>query len=137
MNPRPTNILTEMFSMLTLFASKCTDKTTLRKLIELANDPARLSEGHVLFEEIRGKTLAAEKRKDESAVVQYAFEEMCAKTLFNLTHPAAPFDADCAFWVLPWAVHLGARLGISKPGQISPLLEPSQGRPATGNNSAP
>ena len=67
-------------------------------------------------------TLAADKRRDELALAQYAFEEICAKTLYNLTHECAPFDPDSPFWVLPLAVDLGLRLGVTDPGEISPLL---------------
>jgi hypothetical protein len=74
------------------------------------------------FSEVRQKTLAAERRKDELALAQYAFEEICAKTLYNLTHGAAPYDPDSPFWILPLAVELARQLGVTDPGEISPLL---------------
>ena len=123
MTRRPTDIITAMLAPLTLFEARCEDKATLRKLIALAEDRSRRKEAHALFSEIRQKTLAAEKRKDEFALAQYAFEEICAKTLYNLTHEPAPFDADSPFWVLPLALDLGRRLGITNPGDISPLLK--------------
>jgi hypothetical protein len=123
MTRRPTDIITAMLAPLTLFEARCEDKATLRKLITLAEDRSRRKEAHALFSEIRQKTLAAEKRKDEFALAQYAFEEICAKTLYNLTHEPAPFDPDSPFWVLPLALNLGRRLGISDPGDISPLLK--------------
>ncbi|MBK6704542.1 MAG: hypothetical protein IPG56_12890 [Caulobacteraceae bacterium] len=95
---------------------------TLRKLIALANDRTRRKEAHALFSEIRQKTLAAHKREDELALAQYAFEEICAKTLYNLTHEPAPFDPDSPFWVLPLALQLGQRFGVTDPAEISPLL---------------
>jgi hypothetical protein len=122
MTGRPTDIITAMMAPLTFFEARCADKDTLRKLIALANDQSRCKEAHALFSEIRQKTLAAEKRKDEFALAQYAFEEICAKTLYNLTHEPAPFDPDSPFWVLPLAVDLGLRLGVTDPGEISPLL---------------
>src|SRR5690606_4815140 len=123
MTRRPTDIITAMLAPLTLFEARCEDKATLRKLIALAEDRSRRKEAHALFSEIRQKTLAAETRKDEFALAQYAFEEICAKTLYNLTHEPAPFDADSPFWVLPLALDLGRRLGITNPGDISPLLK--------------
>jgi len=123
MTRRPTDIITAMLAPLTLFEARCEDKATLRKLIALAEDRSRRKEAHALFSEIRQKTLAAEKRKDEFALAQYAFEEICAKTLYNLTHEPAPFDADSPFWVLPLALDLGRRLGFTNPGDISPLLK--------------
>lgn len=123
MTRRPTDIITAMLAPLTLFEMRCEDKDTLRKLIVLAEDRSRRKEAHALFSAIRQKTLAAEKRKDEFALAQYAFEEICAKTLYNLTHEPAPFDPDSPFWVLPLALDLGRRLGITDPGDISPLLK--------------
>src|SRR5215470_8158811 len=119
---RPTDIITAMLAPLTFFEGRCEDKDTLRKLITLANDRSRRKEAHALFSEIRQKTLAAEKRRDELALAQYAFEEICAKTLYNLTHEPAPFDPDSPFWVLPLAVDLCLRFGVTDPGEISPLL---------------
>jgi hypothetical protein len=112
-----------MLAPLTLFEVRCADKATLRKLIVLAEDRSRRKEAHALFSEIRQKTLAAEKRKDAFALSQYAFEEICAKTLYNLTHEPAPFDPDSPFWVLPLALDLGRQLGITDPGDISALLK--------------
>jgi hypothetical protein len=89
---------------------------------ELANDKSRRKEAHALFSEIRLKTLAAEKRNDQLALAQYDFEEICAKTLYNMTHEPAPFDPDSPFWVLPLALELGQILGITDAGEISPLL---------------
>lgn len=95
----------------------------MQTLKALAEDRSRWKQAHALFSEIRQKTLAAEKRKDELALKQYAFEEICAKTLYNLTHEPAPFDPDSPFWVLPLALDLGRQLGITDPGAISPLLK--------------
>jgi hypothetical protein len=104
------------------FEGRCKDKETLRKLITLANDRSRRKEAHALFSEIRKKTLAAEKREDQLALAQYAFEEICAKTLYNMTGEPAPFDPDSPFWVLPLALELGQTLGATDAGEISPLL---------------
>lgn len=122
MAERPTDIIMAMLGLLRFFEARCEDKDTLRKLSALTNDAARRREAHALFSEIRQKTLAAEKRKDGLALTQYAFEEICAKTLYNLTQEPAPFDPDSAFWVLPLALDLGRRLGVTDAGEISPLL---------------
>src|SRR5262245_35728283 len=122
MTRRPTDMITAMPAPLTFFEARCEDKATLRKLIALASDRSRYKEAHALFSEIRQKTLAADKRRDELALAQYAFEEICAKTLYNLAHEPAPFDPDSPFWILPLAVDLGLRFGVNDPGEISPLL---------------
>lgn len=75
-----------------------------------------------MFSEIRQKTLAAEKRNDQLGLALYSFEEICARTLYNMTREPAPFDPDSPFWVLPLALELGQMLGITDAGEISPLL---------------
>jgi len=104
------------------FLDRCEDKETLRKLIALANEKSGRTQAHVLFSEIRNKTLMAQRRGDQLAVAQYSFEEICAKTLYNITNAPAPFDPDSPFWVLPRALKLGHMLGITDAGAISPLL---------------
>jgi hypothetical protein len=123
MTRRPTDIFTAMLAPLMFFEGRCKDKETLRKLITLANDRSRRKEAQALFSEIRKKTLAAERRNDPLALAQYAFEEICAKTLYNMTREPAPFDPDSPFWVLPLAQELGQTLGITDVGEISPLLK--------------
>lgn len=122
MTRRQTDIITAMLAPLVFFEGRCNDKETLRKLISLANDRCRRKEAHALFSEIRQKTLAAEKRNDQLALAQYNFEEICAKTLYNMTREPAPFDPDSPFWVLPLALELGLTLGVIDAGEISPLL---------------
>jgi hypothetical protein len=116
------DIITAMLAPLMFFEERCKDKETLRKLIILANDKTRRKQAHALFGEIRNKTLAAERSGDQLAVAQYAFEEICAKTLHNITLEPAPFDPDSPFWVLPRALKLGQMLGVTDAGVISPLL---------------
>jgi hypothetical protein len=123
MTRRPSNIITAMLAPLTFFEARCEDKDTLRKLITLANDKSRRTQAHALFNEIREKTLAADKRNDQLALAQYNFEEICAKTLYNMTGAPAPFDPDSPFWVLPLALELGQMLGVTDAGEISPLLK--------------
>ena len=122
MTRRPTDIITAMLAPLMFFEGRCKDKETLRKLIALANDRSRRKQAHALFSEIRRKTLAAEQRNDQLALAQYNFEEICAKTLYNMTREPAPFDPDSPFWVLPLALELGQMLGVADAGEISPLL---------------
>ncbi|TQF30902.1 hypothetical protein UNPA324_15760 [Bradyrhizobium sp. UNPA324] len=117
------DIIAAMLAPLTFFEARCEDKDTLRKLIALANDRSRRKQAHALFYDIRNKTLAAQKRDDQLGVAQYAFEEICAKTLYNLTREPAPFDPDAPFWVLPLALKLARMLGIKNAGLISPLLK--------------
>ena len=111
-----------MLDITSKFESICRDKDTLRRLTEIASDRERWHEGYALFQDIRQKTLIAERGDDDLATAQYAFEEVCAKTLYNLSGEPAPFDPDSAFWVLPLAVDLGRRLGLTDIGELTPLL---------------
>jgi len=106
-----------------VFEVRCADKTTLAPLIKMASDRALWPAAHDLFSQIRTKTLKAERSADRRLLAQYALEEVCAKTFFNLTSPAAPFDADSAFWILPLAIGLARELGISDLAEVSSLLK--------------
>jgi hypothetical protein len=123
MKSHPTNIIAAMLEMLLVFESVCKDVETLQRLIKMASDREKWEDGHSLFQDIRQKTLWAEKHGDPLVKTQYAFEEICAKTLYNLSGCNAPFDADSAFWVVPLGVALGRELGFSEPSQVSTLLE--------------
>jgi len=59
---------------------------------------------------------------DEFLEIQYSFEEVCAKTLYNLSHEPAPFDSDVPFRVVPSAFQLGRRLNIEDSAIVQILL---------------
>ena len=44
---------------------------------------------------------------------QYCFEEICTKTLFNLSYSSAPFDPDSPYWLVPNAFTFARALGIA------------------------
>jgi hypothetical protein len=97
--------------MARFFLPHCKEQSTLLELEQMAADPKRWGGAHDLFCRMRPKRLkAATKPLLES---QYAFEEICAKTLFNLSYPPsdAPFDADSAFWVVPIAITFARAAG--------------------------
>ena len=123
MRSHPTNIIDAMLEMLTLFDGLVEDRTTLQQLVEMASNREEWKAGHELFQVIRQKTLKAEKHQDRLAGVQYAFEEICAKALYNLSDSSAPFDADSAFWVIPLGIALGRELGLRDPAQVLSLLK--------------
>jgi hypothetical protein len=111
-----------MLGLFDVFEPLCDDKQSLQALRAMASNRGHWRDAHGLFQGIRQKTLAAEKRGDELRLAQFDFEEACAKTIYNLSGAPAPFDADCAFWVIPRAIRLGAKLGLERPDQVSPLL---------------
>jgi hypothetical protein len=99
----------------------------------MASDDIQWRYAHALFSRIRDKTLRADDAKDRLLQEQYCFEEICAKTLFNMSgHDPAygefpnPFDDDSPFWVLPTAVSFARALGVDDPYSVSSLLRPSR-----------
>jgi hypothetical protein len=97
------------------FQPFCNDRETLVELDLVAGEPERWREAHGLFRRIRSKTLVSEKSGDKLREIQYLFEEVCAKTLFNLSGSSTPFDEDSPCWVRPNADALAAALGIESP----------------------
>jgi hypothetical protein len=118
--------------MVRFFLPYCREQSTLLELLQMASDPVRWRHGHALFRRIRDKTLKADNATAKLFQSQYAFEEICAKTLFNLSDHydpgykefPPPFDEDSPFWVLPIAVGFARALGVDDPCRVSTLLRP-------------
>jgi hypothetical protein len=110
--------------MVRFFLPLCSDQSTLRELDILASDHREWRRAHTLFSRIRAKGLKAEATKDRLLQLQYSFEEICAKTLFNMSGEPAPFDNDSPFWVVPMAVGLARALEVEDPYKVSSLLRP-------------
>lgn len=108
------NILEAMKNLVEFFAVRCPDRSTLDELHAMISDPHTWDMSHGLFHRIRLKTLEAERRKDRITECQYAFEEACAKTLFNLTGRPAGFDPDSPYWIVPNALALARRMSIEE-----------------------
>jgi hypothetical protein len=51
----------------------------------MASDDQKWRYAHALFSRIRAKTLRADEANDQVLQQQYSFEEICAKTLFNMS----------------------------------------------------
>jgi len=117
--------MSAMKSLISLFQAHCENQTTMAELIALIEDKSKRRRGHDLFQRIRKKTLAAERSHEQRLEAQYLFEEVCAKTLYNLSGGSAPFDPDVPFRIVLNAI-LFARIlaGCGKKG-------PAQGRAVT------
>jgi hypothetical protein len=119
--------------MLRFFLPQCADRSTLGELDEMASDDQKWRYAHALFSRIRDKTLRADTAKDRLLQHQYSFEEICAKTLYNMSGHAPggdfpyPFDGDSPFWVIPIAVGFARALGVEDPYSVSSLLRPHGG----------
>lgn len=110
--------------MVDYFLPHCDDTKTLVELKTMASDRTRWRLGHGLFDRIRNKMLKADRKSDLRLQHQYLFEEICAKTLFNLCGSPAPFDDDSPFWVIPIALQFAAYLRLDDPYSMTPLLQP-------------
>ena len=105
-----TSVAAAISEMVCFFIPHCGDVTSLNELRSMAEDHAEWRKAHDLFDRIRNKTLKADKNNDRVLQHQYSFEEIYAKTLYNLSGCPAPFDDDSPFWVIPIAGHLHVRL---------------------------
>ncbi len=105
-------VLDDMDSLVRLFSRHCSERETLDELYTMIGDRKSWSKAHDLFDRIRRKTLKAEHGRDDVRTCQYLFEEICAKTLYNLSGESAPFDADSPYWIIPNAIAFARRLGL-------------------------
>jgi hypothetical protein len=105
-----------------IFAEKSTDRRTLDELHQMAGDRGSWSDAHDLFQRIRRKTIEAERLGDAKLTAQYAFEEACAKTLYNLQRSPAPFDPDSPYWIIPNALVTARHFEIDENKIVSAVI---------------
>lgn len=122
--------------LLATFAPHCRDQTTFRALQAMAANRRRWKQGYALFERIRSKTLRAEQRHQLPLQLQYYFEEICAKTFYNMSIPPErawkayppPFDEDSVEYILPIAQDFASYLGLPPIDlDAMPTLSPAVG----------
>src|SRR6185369_9919351 len=106
-------VLKDMEGLIQLLAPHCEDRTTIDALKAMLNDHRSWSKAHDLFNKIRDKTLVAERGANRKLGSQYLFEEICAKTLFNLSGSNAPFDPDSPYWIIPNALSFARHVGVA------------------------
>ncbi len=105
-------IIEEMKLMLDLFENKVPDKDSNRLVWKFCDEKQRWIKGHGLHSTLRDRNVKASKQGDKIKEAQYCFEEVVAKTLFNLTSSSAPFDPDSPYWVIKNALSLAKALKI-------------------------
>src|SRR5262249_12762012 len=86
---------------------------------------------HDLFDLIRDRLLAATgdagrphvppDRVDRARVRQYAFEELCLKTLYNETQLRDRFDPSSPFFVAEFAIRLARAIGVPAPDVLASI----------------
>ena len=107
-----TNLTDAIQGLIALFRPHCSDCSTLEELSEVVEDWKRWRTARDLFNRIRKKSLS-EESLNQSLGAQYTFEELCAKTLHNLSRVGPPFDEDSAYYIVPSAIVLARALNIS------------------------
>src|SRR5688572_27969581 len=102
-----------MDGLLRLLAPHCRDRATADELMAMLADHQKWPKAHDLFNRIRAKALVAARSADRTLECQYLFEEICAKTLYNLSRSSAPFDSDSPYWIIPNALAFARRVGVA------------------------
>jgi len=105
-------VVSDMAGLIQLLAPHCEDRGTIDKLSAMVADHRKWTKAHALFDQIRDKTLLAERANNRRLTCQYLFEETCAKTLYNLSGSQAPFDADSPYWIIPNAISFARQAGV-------------------------
>ena len=113
MTIRKSLVIEEIQLLLDLFLDKVPDQESNRLVWKFCEEKHRWAKAHGLFTTIRDRNLKAIKQGDKAKECQYCFEEVIAKTLFNLTRSDAPFDPDSPYWVIKNALSLAKALNIS------------------------
>ncbi len=106
-------IVRDLKMLLDLFEPYVPDKESNRLVWKFCDERHRWPKAHGLHSTIRDRANRAARKGEKTSEIQYLFEEVVAKTLFNLTKPSAPFDPDSPYWVLRNAVTLAQATGIS------------------------
>ena len=117
-------ITKDMGCLLDLFAPHCEDRETIDWLRSAVADRGKSQKAHGVFNHIRGKSLKAGRSRNSVAMAQYLFEEICAKTLYNLGSASAPFDADSPYWIVPNAMAFARHLGVKEQEVLSCITSP-------------
>lgn len=119
-------ITKDMERLLELLAAHCTDRETIDWLLAAVADRSKWHQAHGVFGQIRSKTVKSERLGRGKERAQYLFEEICAKTLHNLSRAGAPFDPDSPYWVVPNAVAFGRYVGLSEAEILACVTLPGE-----------
>lgn len=105
-------MIEEIKLLLDLFESNVPDKESNRLVWQFCHEKQKWIKAHGLHSTLRDRNLKAIKQGDKIKECQYCFEEVVAKTIFNLTRSEAPFDPDSPYWVIKNALTLAKALNI-------------------------
>ena len=113
--------------LLRAFVARVPDAESNARVLELAETPGRWSAGHAVFDELRGRLLAASRAGDEARECQYALEESCCQAMYNANSPPDPFDPGSAFFVAPQALVLARVVGVPI-AEVVAVFDPESAR---------
>jgi hypothetical protein len=119
-------MIPQIRQLLELVASGVSDRETIDELLRVLDDKHRWKDAHDLFDRNRCKTLRAIECGDSKLQSQYAFEEICAKSIYNESAPDDPFDSDSPFWVVPLALQAAQQFGIDRE-RVLAVIAPTAG----------
>jgi hypothetical protein len=105
-------IIQDIKALLVLFQEVVPDHESNRLVWRYCNEKEKWHKAHSLFSTIRDRNLAAISKGDVVKECQYCFEEVCVETLYNLTNPKDPFDADTPYWIVKNALALANALEV-------------------------
>ena len=105
-------MIDEIQLLLDLFQDSVPDKESNRLVWKLCEEKHRWIKGNGLFSTIRDRNLKAARNDDLVKESQYCFEEVIAKTLYNMNRPQAAFDPDSPYWIIKNAFILAKHLDI-------------------------
>lgn len=123
-------ITKDMTRLLELFSSHCAERGTLDWLQRAVVDRGKWRDAYGVFNHIRSKFLKAERTGNVNGAAQYRFEEICAKTLYNLSGASAPFDSDSPYWIVPNAIDFARQVGVSE-AEVLACVTLDSGEPET------
>ena len=95
-----------------LLGPHCDDRSVLDLLVSTALIDDEGESARELFDQARAKTLKYPKEQHPARGAQHEFEEICAKTIYNLKRGPAPYDPDSPYWIVPNALTLSSALGL-------------------------
>lgn len=105
-------IIAEIKALLDLFEDKVPDKESNRLVRRFCDEKEKWLKADGLHSTLRDRNLKTIKQGNKAKECQYCFEEVIAKTLFNLTRSCAPFDPDSPYWVIKNALVLAKAVGV-------------------------
>jgi hypothetical protein len=120
-------MLEDILELLRLFEGRVPDYETHAWVVKVASDEDRWSEAHDVFDRVRDRNLDANAKRDYARECQYCFEEVCLKSIWNLTDTGAPFDPDSPHWITKNAIDLARAIGMSDTDVIHAIAPDEKG----------